>query len=886
MVWLEAFRAGNMKPLHHAVDALAKALGIDAAEVARRKAFLALGEKDAAALRELHGLLREVKPGIADAFYNHLLSFEETRALLPDAAAVERLKRAQAVYFDSLTAGDYGWDYIQNRLRVGVAHERVGLEPKWYIGAYSKYLSGLLPEIWRVLDGDRQAGHAGMPPTGGNAQKFLDACQALLKVVLLDMQLAIDTYIYADRQAVLALREYSEKVFASIPDSLLVLSSALRVLSVNHTFLERFGLSMDAIKGRHLLEVLKADGLRGRALEVLATGVAQHGILFSMGVAGSNDLNPARVTLTGIRLAEEEEEEEARLLLIIEDLTEEEKLRAAALESERRFRDLAETANDGIIMVDTQGKIAYFNRAAERMFGYHRNQVLGQRVEKLIPGPHLLEAGGAPLPSWEAEGCRRDDSVFPVEGSASVFKGSTGRFVTYVLRDLSERKRFEEQLLHMANHDALTGLANRNLLLDRLELTLAQARRNESLTAVLFLDLDRFKIINDTLGHAFGDLLLKSTAERLQSCVRDEDTIARLGGDEFIVLLADLHNLQDAAIVAQKIIDALSQPILLEGSEIFVTTSIGITLFPHDGNDGNSLLKNADTAMYRAKEQGRNAYQFYTADMNAQASARLTMETGLRKALGREEFLLHYQPQVDLNTGNIVGVEALLRWRHPQMGLISPDEFIPMAEETGLIIPIGEWVLYTACAQCRNWPDAGCGPLRIAVNLSARQFRQKDLADTVARILNETGLDPRCLELELTESILMQNASATIATLQALSSLGIQISIDDFGTGYSSLSYLKRFPINALKIDRSFVRDITSDPDDAAITTAIIAMAKSLNLKVIAEGVETAEQLAFLRRHQCDNGQGYYFSQPVAAEAFALYLRDTLGAAQDDALQP
>lgn len=858
-----------MKLVDEIVEAMVRALGLDDAAVGRRKAFLEFTDDDVARLRTLHEALRNLAPDSANAFYTHLLAFEETRALLPDAQTLERLKRIQAAYFDSLTAGDYGPDYVLHRLRVGVVHQRVGLAPEWYLGAYSKYLAGLLPELWQRLGKDPEA--------------FVATCQTLIKIVLLDMGLAIDAYAQADRQTILTLKEYADIVFASIPDGLLVLTSDLAVLSANRAFLERFGLTEEAVRGRYLMEVLAADGLRGRALEVLATDVAQHDVLFSMGPAGGDGRKPVRVTLTGIRLAEEE----ARLLLIVEDLTEEEALRAAALESERRFRDLAETAHDGIIMVDTQGKIAYFNRAAERMFGYYRNQVLGQLVGKLISGPHLLEAGDAPLPSWEAEGCRRDDSVFPVEGSASVFKGTAGRFVTYVLRDLSERKCFEEQLLYMANHDALTGLANRNLLLERLDLTLAQARRNESLAAVLFLDLDRFKIINDTLGHALGDSLLKSTAERLQSCVRDEDTIARLGGDEFTVLLADLHNLQDAAMVAQKIIDALSHPVLLEGSEVFVTTSIGITLFPHDGNDGNSLLKNADTAMYRAKEQGGNVYQFYTAGMNAQASARLTMETGLHKALGREEFLLHYQPQVDLNTGNIVGVEALLRWRHPQMGLIAPDEFIPMAEETGLIIPIGEWVLYTACAQCRNWQDAGYGPLRIAVNLSARQFRQKDLADTVARILNETGLDPRCLELELTESILMSNASATTATLQALSALGIRISIDDFGTGYSSLSYLKHFPINALKIDMSFVRNITTDPDDAAITMAIITMAKSLNLKVIAEGVETVEQLAFLRTHQCDSGQGYYFSQPVAAEAFALYLRDTLAVAQDDdTLQP
>jgi len=390
----------------------------------------------------------------------------------------------------------------------------------------------------------------------------------------------------------------------------------------------------------------------------------------------------------------------------------------------------------------------------------------------------------------------------------------------------------------------------------------------------MFLDLDRFKIINDTLGHPMGDRLLKGVAQRLRSCLREGDTVARLGGDEFMVVLPAIAHAEDAARVGQRILDALSVPFNFEGHELHIGVSIGIALYPNDGKSAEALLKNADIAMYRAKEQGRNNYQFYTPALNDMAFERLTLENSLRRALERREFVVHYQPQVSLNTGQIVGMEALVRWRHPELGLVAPMKFIPVAEETGLIVPIGEWVLQMACAQNKAWQEAGFPPLRVTVNLSARFFRRKDLMETVARILKETGLDPDYLELELTEGTTMENAEATIRTLHELKEMGVHLSIDDFGTGYSSLSYLKRFPLATLKIDRLFVQDITTSSDGAVITLAIIAMAHSLGLKVIAEGVETEEQLAFLRAHRCDEMQGYLFSRPIPAEAFTQLLRE------------
>ncbi len=440
--------------------------------------------------------------------------------------------------------------------------------------------------------------------------------------------------------------------------------------------------------------------------------------------------------------------------------------------------------------------------------------------------------------------------------------------------DLEERKRVEQSIRHMAHHDALTGLPNRALFRDRLTHAMAQADRYHQKLAVMFLDLDRFKAINDTLGHNVGDQLLKIAAERLRSCVRDSDTVARLGGDEFTVVVEDIIEDQDAASVAQKILDTLSQPFNLYGHEVFISVSVGVTLYPNDDENADNLLRNADSAMYRAKEFGRNNFQFYVADMNVKARERLMLESALRRALDRGEFMLYYQPRVDLLSGKVIGAEALLRWRHPDLGLVPPSEFIPILDETGMIIPVGDWALREACRQNRAWQDSGLPPIRVAVNLSVRQFIQKDLADTVIRALAAVGLAAEHLELEITEDLFLEHNETNIVTLSRLKKMGIHISIDDFGTGYSSLSYLKRLPIDTLKIDQSFVRDIGTDPDNKAIASAIIAMAASLRLNVLAEGVETDEQLAFLRAQGCNEIQGFSFSHPLPADEFAQLLRE------------
>ena len=449
-----------------------------------------------------------------------------------------------------------------------------------------------------------------------------------------------------------------------------------------------------------------------------------------------------------------------------------------------------------------------------------------------------------------------------------------GYLISKALRYAIERKRIQEGLSYLAQYDSLTGLANRNLFRERLGRALIRVDRNKSLVALMFIDLDRFKNINDTLGHDAGDKLLIEVSRRLEKCTRDGDTVARLGGDEFTVILEDIKHVDDAAVIARKILVAMEPAIKLSGYEVFVTPSIGITIYPLDDTSVNNLLKNADTAMYRAKERGRNGFQFYTAGMNTRTIERLELEAGLRRALKNEEFVLYYQPKIAIDNRQIIGAEALIRWQYKKLGLIPPLKFIPIAEETGLIVPIGEWVIRTACKQVASWQEAGFTDLRMAVNISARQFTDSDIVKVVLDAVIQTNIKPQHLEVEITESMLMEDTSINISALKELKEHGVHISIDDFGTGYSSLSYLKRFHIDALKIDQSFVRDITTDSDDAAIASAVIALGQSLHLTVVAEGVETEEQLSFLKKQGCHEAQGYLFSKPVPAEDFAQLLQE------------
>jgi diguanylate cyclase (GGDEF)-like protein len=471
---------------------------------------------------------------------------------------------------------------------------------------------------------------------------------------------------------------------------------------------------------------------------------------------------------------------------------------------------------------------------------------------------------------------RRDGFEIPIEDSVAPIHDRDGKTAGAVIifRDVSAARALALQMTYSAEHDYLTGLPNRMLLNDRISQAIALSPRHKKHVALLFLDLDGFKHINDSLGHAVGDKLLQSVAQRLVECVRASDTVSRQGGDEFVVLLSEVERSEDAAITARRMLNAVAQPHTIDKHDFHITTSIGVSVYPDDGLDAETLIQNADTAMYQAKENGRQSFQFFKPAMNARAVERQSIEESLRRALERREFALHYQPKINLATGAMAGAEALLRWTHPTRGLVSPAQFIPVAEDCGLILPIGSWVLRRACEQARDWMDAGLPVASMAVNVSAMEFRDQNFLDGLFAILTKTGLDPRLLELELTESVLMKHAASAAAILQTLRERGIRVTVDDFGTGYSSLSYLRKFPVDSLKIDQSFVRQIGTAGDDSTIVKAVIGMAQGLNLRVIAEGVETAEEVTFLRACRCEEAQGYYFSQPVPAQQFAILLRD------------
>ena len=543
---------------------------------------------------------------------------------------------------------------------------------------------------------------------------------------------------------------------------------------------------------------------------------------------------------------------------------------------------------EAVACTDLAGNITFLNTGAETMAGWAIEEAVGRPMAEILPILDVTSRAPVSNPVRIEKGrhqslalspncvlVRRDGVDIPIAASIAPIHDGQGQCMgtVIVFRDVRLSRAVAVQMTHAAEHDFLTSLPNRMLLNDRVTQAIALAARHQKKVAVLFLDLDGFKHINDSLGHPTGDKLLQSVARRLVKCVRSADTVSRQGGDEFVVMLSEMERSEDAAISARRMLDAIAETHSIHEQDLHVTASIGISVFPDDGTTAETLVKNADTAMYQAKESGRHGYQFFTAAMNVRAVERQWIEEGLRQALERKEFALHYQPKVDLRTGEITGAEALLRWTHPTKGAVSPAQFIPVAEDSGLIVPIGNWVLREACRQAQEWVAAGLHPGAVAVNVSAVEFRAAGFLAGVDAILVETGLDPASLELELTESVLMKRAESTAVILGALRARGVRVSVDDFGTGYSSLSYLRRFPVDILKIDQSFVRQIASSSADAAIVKAVIGMGRSLTLRVIAEGIETEDELAFLRAHECDEGQGYYFSRPVPADQFAALLR-------------
>ncbi len=714
--------------------------GIDDAEIVARKAFLEFTGADVALLKKLHAHLEAQRDPFSEVFYRHLQHFPQLLPLLGNTEKLERLKHTLSVYFSQLTEGEYGAEYVENRLRVGMVHQRVGLTHQWYIGAYRKYLHELMPAIYHLLEGDEK--------------KCIATYSALLKIVFFDMELALDTYFYAEHQVIVREKRFSKQIIDDMPSGLVVMDTALNVRMVNKASLNMFGLdTAETFVGQSVTQIFGTSKNLTNALEnVLESGEMRSGLAF-----------------------------------------------------ERQ---------------DMQGHKYYLANISRA----------------------LTE-----------------------EGQTLLF---------FMVSDITAYKKAEEHAQYLTQYDALTGLSNRSTVYDRIDFACTLSRRGENAVAIMLIDLDRFKLINDNLGAALGDELLKQTAARLSSCLRESDTVGRTGGNEFVMILLSMSAAADAAVVARKVLEALAAPFRIAEHQLHLTASIGIAVAPGDGVTAQELLKSATAALRQAKIDGRNQFCFFQAEMNQRSQRDMQLDSGLHKAAENFEFELHYQPKVDLRSNEICGLEALLRWDHPERGMISPATFIPLLEDNGLIVPVGTWVLRTACAQARVWQSMGIKPCCVAVNLSAVQFHRQDLCQVVKQVLGETGLEAKYLELEITESIIMRDVERAVQTLRELKSLGVKLSVDDFGTGHSSLNYLKRFATDVLKIDQSFIRDITTDADDAMITRTIIDLAHNLRMRVIAEGVESAAQLAFLLRNNCDELQGYYYSKPLPVEACTALLKE------------
>lgn len=751
-----------MSPPLLSIDGIKRHLGIDAAEIARRREFFGIDDSIATLVGELHALFGDASGELTGDFYEHLIAQPELQALIGDPATLERLRRSLQRYFQSLTAGAYGDAYVDERLRVGLVHYRVGLAPKWYIGAYRHYLSCLLPVLWSRSSGDEQC--------------FGRTLDALLRLTFFDMSLALETY-----------------------------------------------------HGAHLHELAEA-GATLRAAHAEATELAH---TYSA-IVNAIQANLALVDETGTILA--------------------------VNEGWRRFAD----SNDNADASYGVGRDYFAICAAAQGEGAADAAKVAAGLQAILRREtsyyaHEYTCHAAQERRWFRA------ILTPVE-----FRGRPGAVVMHV--NISDRKERELALWRSANYDMLTNIPNRVLTLDRLGQAVSMAGRTNSLVALLFIDFDRFKLVNDLLGHAAGDEVLRVIAGRLQGELREQDTVGRISGDEFLVILPNLRRPDEALTVARKLLEATARPIDYNGQETFLTCSIGIAMAPLDSDDPEELVRYADAAMYRAKQMGRNRVQFFTGEVQVGSTGRLQFEADLRRALERREFEVHYQPKADIAGGRINGAEALLRWRHPQRGLVVPGDFIPLLEEIGLIHEVGLWVIEQVCADIFDWQQDGLQPGRIAINVSPLQLQEENFVREVANLLAGTDIPANALEFEITESYLLHNPESAAARLRELNALGIEFAIDDFGTGYSNLGYLRRLPIHTIKIDRSFVQDIPGNADNTLLAGAVILMARHLNLNVVAEGIEDENQLDFLAGCGCDTLQGYLYARPLPLPAFRAFV--------------
>ena len=682
------------------------------------------------------------------------------------------------------------------------------------------------------------------------------------------------------------------------PDAMVVVDQSGAIVLLNVQAERQFGYRREELVGQRVTKIIPEGFLEHLIADVDRTAAEALAQQVGMGIELFGHRKDGIQFPIEIMLSPLESAEGTLVTAAIRDITNRKRAERKIIEEilltkKGRAQATLDCIGDAVICTDTLGKVTFLNPVAEVMTGWSLLEAAGRPMAEAfrivdastrmtIPDPMeraLRQDRLASLPP-NCVLVRRDGSELPIEDSVSPIHDRRGKATgaVMVFRDVSVARAMAEQMAHSAEHDFLTGLPNRLLLNDRISQAIALAQRHLHQVAVLFLDLDGFKHINDSLGHPIGDKLLQSIAKRLVGCVRHSDTVSRQGGDEFVVLLSEVEEPEHTSITARRMLQAVAVAHSIDPHDLHVSASIGVSVYPEDGFDAETLIKNADTAMYQAKENGRQSFQFFRPAMNVRAVERQSIEENLRRALERHEFVLHYQPKVDLKTGSITGAEALIRWAHPVRGSVPPAQFIPVAEDCGLILPIGAWVLREACMQARTWIDAGLPVTTMAVNVSAMQFRNENFLEGLFAILDETGMKPELLELEVTESVLMKRADFTASILQTLRERGVRVAVDDFGTGYSSLSYLRKFPLDALKIDQSFIRHITNTPDETAIVSAIISMGQSLNLRVIAEGVETPEEMAFLSAHRCDEAQGYYFSQPLPHEQFARLLQTQLPA--------
>lgn len=751
-----------MSPPALSIDGIKHHLGIDAAEIARRREFFGIDDSIAPLVGELHALFANTSGELTGDFYERLLAQPELQALIGDPATLERLRRSLQRYFLSLTAGSYGDAYADERLRVGLVHYRVGLAPKWYIGAYRLYLERLLAVL--------------RERSGKDEERFGRTLDALLRLTFFDMSLALETYHGAHLHELAEAGTSLRQAHAETSDLLRTYSAIVNAIPANLALVDETGTILAVNEGWRRF----ADG---NGYVDASYGVGQDYFAVCAAAQGEGAADAERI--------------------------------AAGLQA--------------VLRCET---------------GYFAHE----------------------YPCHTARERRWFRAILtPVE-----FQGRPGAVVMHV--NITDRKERELTLWRSANYDMLTEIPNRVLTLDRLGQAISLARRTESLVALLFIDFDRFKLVNDLLGHAAGDEILCTVAMRLQAVLREQDTVGRISGDEFLVVLPNLRRSEEALMVAHKLLEATARPIDYNGQETFVTCSIGIAMAPLDSGDPEQLVRYADAAMYRAKQAGRNRAQFFTGEVQVDSTGRLQFEADLRRALERHEFEVHYQPKADIASGRISGAEALLRWRHPKRGLVPPGDFIPLLEEIGLIQEVGLWVIEQVCADIFAWHQAGLNPGRIAINVSPLQLREESFVREVINLLAGTDIPANALEFEITESYLLHNPETAAARLHELNAFGIEFAIDDFGTGYSNLGYLRRLPINTIKIDRTFVQGIPENADNTLLAGTVILMARNLRLNVVAEGVEDERQLGFLASYGCDMLQGYLFSRPLPEPAFRAFV--------------